>query len=251
MLTPSRIIKREYKRYGFASFFMYGHQGSGKTTYALKILKEVYGGWENVLRYTYFHIDQLIDDLEIAFDNYRRIPAVLVDDAGLAILKYYWQKEGEQWFSRFFNLIRSASSSVIFTSVETDDIVKFIRTKIKYVCMLVRHGDDWSEARGYERVLLPNGKRIERLKFIDSFKLRLPDDIRSHYEELRRDAIKRLFAERRKLKNAKYANLIEHARKLREEGLSWREVAKQIYLEFGIKKSKDWFRRRLAHTVST
>ena len=244
MLTPSKIIKREYKRYGFASFFVYGPQGSGKTTYSLKILKEVYGSYKDALRYLHFHLEPLIANLHAAFQAGTRYPSVIIDDAGIALLKYRWQRDAEQWFAKFYNLIRSVAGSIIFTSVEAEDIIKFVRNKVTYLVSIERMNDNISFARGYRRYLLPSGRYFVRLEFVDKFNLNIPESVRKEYENMRRAAINLLFSDFR-AKPLREADLIRRAKELREVGYSWRKIANLIYHETGIKKSPTWYSRHI------
>ena len=160
------------------------------------------------------------------------------------MLKYRWQKESEQWFGKFYNLIRTVAASVIFTSVETEDIIKFVRNKVTYVVLIERGGNTHSSARGYRRYLAPTGEHYVRLEFVDHFALSLPMEIRENYEKMRRNAINRLFADSA-AKPIREADLLQRAKELREAGLSWRKISEQIYSEFGIKKSHNWFRKQL------
>lgn len=191
----SFFINRAYESYGFVSAFIYGPQGVGKTTYALKVLYYVYKDWDKVLENTYFYIDNLIPRLVECFKNNERIKAILLDDAGVWLLKYYWYKYFPIWFSKLFNLMRTICSGIIFTSVEVSDIVKFVRDKVRYRVAIRVVDDDVRKAIGYKVITLPTLERIVKRYFVDYFKLDLPSDVRREYESMRREAIERLLGE--------------------------------------------------------
>jgi len=243
----SNLIKQEYERYGFVSFFLYGPQGSGKTTLALLELRDVYGSWREALKHTYFHLEPLVADLRDAFQERRRIPAILIDDAGIALLKYRWQKEAEQWFGKFYNLIRTVAAGIIFTSVESDDIIRFVRRKIRYIVKVERRGD-WAIATGYVRHLSPLGDYYVERAFEIEFQLHLPEKVREKYEALRRQAVAKLFSEGNS-RIVTDAEIIKRARELRKQGLSYAKIAKQIQAEFGVKKSRSWYHLYLSNSV--
>lgn len=189
------LINRAYSSYGFVSAFIYGPQGIGKTTYALKVLYGVYGDWGSVLDNTYFYIDGLVSRLRDCLLSGDRIKAVLIDDAGVHLVKYSWRKNFSVWFSKFFNLIRTTCSGVLFTSVEVTDIIKFVRDKIMYRVSIRPLDEDKREAVGYKVIVWPSLQRVVKKAFIDVYTLSLPLNVKRAYEEMRREAIMRLFNE--------------------------------------------------------
>jgi len=195
------IIFNAYYNYGFVSAFVYGSQGVGKTTYALKVMYNVYGDWDEVLGNTYFYVDDLIPRLHRCADEGKRIRCILLDDAGVWLIKYRWSERFSVWFCQLFNLIRTVCAGVIFTSVEVSDIVRFIRDKVIYrVSIRVPENprDELDrEAIGYRVFVTPTLQHWVKKVFIDRFTLRLPDDVRERYNEMRKEAIKRLMGELR------------------------------------------------------
>lgn len=214
--TLSLFINKAYENYSFVSAFIYGPQGVGKTTYALKTLYYVYGSWEEALNNTYFYIDNLLPRLKETFERGERIKAVLLDDAGVWLVKYYWRRDFSVWFSKFFNLIRTIVSGVIFTSVEVTDIVKFVRDKVMYRVNVMRISRDTSKAIGYRVKTNPMLEQYVERVFEDIFGLSLPEDVREKYEAKRREAIATLFKE---LESSTPKELSSEERKSLEEEL--------------------------------
>jgi hypothetical protein len=187
------LIENAYNNYGFVSAFIYGHQGAGKTTYALKTLYYVYGDWDKALEYTFFDIRELENKLKWAFIKNKRIKAILLDDAGYSLIKYSWRDEYSQKIAKLFNLARTVVSGILFTSIETTDIIAFIRDKIMYPVSIRIVDKTYSEARGYRIYLSPLMEKIPKKVFRDLFIRRLPDHVYKKYEEKRREALANLF----------------------------------------------------------
>jgi len=187
--TLSFLIKRAYSQYGFVSAFIYGSQGEGKTTYAMHVLRYVYGDWENALRYVFMDTKPLILTLKEAHDRGERIPAVLIDDAGKSLIKYSWGERGSIAFATLYNLMRSVCSGVLFTSVEATDIIKFVRDKVQFRVHVRRVSPEESVAVGYKVSYSPLLEPYVRRYFVDRYSLRLPESVRERLEAIRRESV--------------------------------------------------------------
>lgn len=200
MLTFTKRVLQAYKRYGFESLFIIGPQGSGKTTYALLVLYEVYRDWDKVLEHTFFDLPRAIEKLEKAFDSGERLPVILFDDAGIHLSKYLWfSPEGRalvMWFNAFYNLIRTVCSAVIFTSPDMDTMVE-IRKKSWWVGepRLPRHASSNQHVREmvlYKKRITVTGQVFATKRAIDIYKLdAIPSSVRQRYEEKRREALRK------------------------------------------------------------
>ena len=188
----TKIIQHELKRQGFASFLIYGPQGSGRTTLALLAMKEIYGSWDDALKHTYFNLESLIADLKEAFQKGERIPVILIDDAEIVFSVYQEKKELVQSFWMLFETMRDVVSSIIFVSEETDDFVKNIKPKMKYAVYIKRLNDKKSIAMGYELSYKPSGKIHAEKRFEITFPLCLPPKVRERYKKMREPLIKQL-----------------------------------------------------------
>lgn len=191
--TLSLLINKEHENYGFISSFIYGYQGVGKTTYALKTLYYVYNDWDKALQHTFFDFNEAFNMLKKSFMENKRIKAILIDDAGYSLIKYDWRKDHAQLFSKFFNLARTVVTGIIFTSIQTTDIINFVRQKIMYPVNVRRIDNKYSEARGYKIYMTPLMERIPKRFFRDIFIRRLPNDVYKQYEEERRKTLTTLF----------------------------------------------------------
>ncbi len=199
MFWVTKQILKAYREKGFVGVEIFGPQGIGKTTYALKILKQVYqelgykNEWDMALQMTFFDVEDFIPLLVKARLENQSIPAVLFDDAGIWLEKYIWYKENIRGFVRLYKMIRTFVSAVIFTTPSPEDIVKNVREKAWYQIKIVRGGHNQSGNRlgtamlyGYEvKKVRDTLKGIVKEKAIDTFTVRLPDDVYQKYEKLR------------------------------------------------------------------
>ncbi len=97
-------------------------------------------------------------------------------------------------FVKLFNLIRTLTAGVIFTTPHPDDLLKNIRDKtwrkIKIVRNGKRDGVPQAIAKHYRYVIV---KKNGELKSVadeiawDFFRVRLPDEVFKKYEEMRRE----------------------------------------------------------------
>jgi len=191
----SQQILKAHENYGFTSFMIVGSQGTGKTTLALKAMFQVYGDWSKVIDYTFLEPEELMDVLRERFEEGERVPAILVDDVAVGFDKYSWASKQSKTFAKLFNLMRTISSGAIFTSVEGSDLFKWVRDKIQYEVWVRRLTKEESEYRIYRRLYYPgNPHPYVKLKVIGRLTLDgIPDWVRKHYEEKRREAISYIF----------------------------------------------------------
>ncbi len=117
----SRLIERAHETEGFISAFIYGSQGTGKTSYSLHVAADVYGCWNTALKHLFFSpldaIDKMLKTLErLEAGEGERIKVLIMDDAGIWLSKSTWWEDSKQEFAELFDLIRSVCSCVIFNS---------------------------------------------------------------------------------------------------------------------------------------
>jgi len=193
----SSIIKKAYINYGFVSIMIAGDQGAGKTTLALKILHRVYDGdWSKVIEYTFLSPDDVLSTFDKSFSKGERIPAILIDDVAIAFDKYSWSNKSNILFAKIFNLARSLTSGIVFTSVETSDLYKWVRDKVMYSIWVTRLSESESRYKVYRRVHPPHMDSY--IKLVAMGRLRLddiPSWVREKYEERRRQIVNSLLQE--------------------------------------------------------
>lgn len=207
-----QMIINEMKDNGFQSIIIFGKQGSGKTTYALKvgarILRYLYpdltehDAWWQAYNLMVFSLDEAIQKLTSVMSaheqgniNYR-LPFLIIDDASIDLIKYAWHEKQNIQFAKLNNLARTWSTALIFTTPWIDDLQKFLREKAWLVVQVQKYGKSKGEypqsiAWIYKRTIKLDhgefkGKYVE--KYYDIFRREMPNDLYEEYIK-RRDKV--------------------------------------------------------------
>ncbi len=200
MFWLTQKILKAFKNEGFVSAEIFGRQGIGKTTYALKVMREVYAHlgdpdpWSRALQFTFFDVRDVLPYLKEANQRRIRIPVILLDDAGIWLDKYEWRSEDMRNFAKLYKLMRTLVSGVLFTTPSENDLLKSIRDKSWYKVKIVRNGVNrdgkpLGMAKLYVYDIRKVKTRLESVvveRAIDEFSVHLRDDVYQRYQELRR-----------------------------------------------------------------
>ncbi len=201
MLVLTRLVNHAAKHYDFVQAFIIGPQGAGKTTYAMLVLYELYGDWDEVLKWVVFDPREVLPAFKEVLRGQRpRIKAVVFDDAGYHLSKYLFLqgREGAEktlLINALVNLARTLSAAFIFTSPDLDTL-KEIRKK-SWIVGQPTAPSGWHQPyrvmKLYRKTIMPDG--TTRIKHFaeDRYDLRaIPADVRREYEEKRRAAMEPL-----------------------------------------------------------
>lgn len=173
---------------GFTGAIIYGKQRIGKSSYAMQIGYDIYKNWDDVVKYTFFKLDDLISFLKNLTATHGYIPYMIVDDAGVHLSKhtYYSNRMDAQFLSNLFDVVGVAVKSIVFTTPDPGNILKAIRRYEFLRVKIIKRGDDHRRlARGYRNIMLPSGMFRIKTDFMDSYKVMLPDDIYKEYSKVR------------------------------------------------------------------
>ncbi|QXJ33203.1 hypothetical protein [Saccharolobus shibatae] len=209
----AELILREMRDNGFQSILIFGKQGAGKTTYALKvgsrILMKLYpdltehDAWWQAYNLMVFTLDEAIQKLMSVVETHQqgnvnyRLPFLIIDDASIDLIKYAWREEQNIQFAKLNNLARTWSVALIFTTPWIEDIQKFLREKAWIVVQVQKYGASKngqypkSIAWIYKRTIkLDHGefKGKYKEKYYDIFRREMPDDLYEEYIR-RRDKV--------------------------------------------------------------
>ena len=215
MLWLAQKIVEAYENYGFVSAVIFGPQGTGKTTYAFKVMRDVYWklnnletkdqAWDVVKRYYFFELPEALELIYDALESDTRIPVLLFDDAGIWLSKYNWYEDYMKVFYKIFALIRTRVSAVIFTTPSPEDLAFFLREKGWYQIKIVwaNKKDRIAQAKLYKKVFERDSKgnivTKAKYKALDQFKVDLPDSFRAEYLEKRKATERKLLEKLREI----------------------------------------------------
>ena len=172
---------------GFTGAIIYGKQRIGKSSYAMQIGYDIYKDWNDVAKYTFFKLDDLISFLKDLTAKHGYIPYMIVDDAGVHLSKhtYYSNRTDAQFLSNLFDVVGVAVKSIIFTTPDPGNILKAIRRYEFMRVKIIKQTNYRRLAKGYRNIMLPSGTFRIRTDFIDSYKVKLPDEIYKDYSKVR------------------------------------------------------------------
>jgi len=201
LLWLAQKIVDAYRNMGFVSAVIFGPQGTGKTTYAFKVARDVeYAlrgletkdeAWKYVNYF--FELPEALDFIQQLTEKDQRIPYIIFDDASIWLSKYYWFKDYMKAFYSYYALMRTRVSAVIFTTPAPDDIAYFLREKGWYQIKIVwkYKKQKIGQALLYQKEFTRNKsgefttKSIH--KAIDYFKVDLPDPFYQEYLRKRKE----------------------------------------------------------------
>lgn len=214
-LWLAQKIVSAYHNTGFVSAVIFGRQGSGKTTYAFKVARDVFwklnnlenkdDAWQYVRESYFFELPDALTKIQDAIDNDYRIPLIIFDDAGIWLSKYVWYEDYMKTFYKLYALIRTRVSAVVFTTPSPEDLAFYLREKGWYQIRvtMVNRKKMIARATLYSKDFGRNSKgeivtQVKR-KALDEYKAQLPNDIYDEYMRRRRETERKLLDELKKI----------------------------------------------------
>jgi len=186
---------KRFKR--FVDFFIYSPEagkGTGKTVFALRILRKLYGDWDTALDYLFVDSITTIEFIVDLVKKRKRIISFACDDIGLWLsgIEFMMSKGKEKKaiasFYSFYNAIRSISASCLFTS-PLDDMIKVLFKQVNYRIAIKPIDEDYCEAKIYRVKTNPLFRQFVKTSHIETFPVKIPDNIYQKYEEKRWNAL--------------------------------------------------------------
>jgi len=168
---------------------IFGSQRTGKSTYGLQVLYDIYGDWNKVLDHTFFKLEDVVGFLMRQIQAGKIIPAFMWDDAGVYGGKqlYFTKRRLAEYLQNLFDVIGTAVKGVIMTTPSPENLLKAVRSYEFYRVKIIKHNQYYRRiAQGYKNVLLPSGTRFIRKAYKDFFDVRLPQDFYDEYIEIRK-----------------------------------------------------------------
>lgn len=169
----SMLAQRIVYNSSMTGCIIYGGQRVGKSSYALQVMAEIYGGdWDKVLKYTFFKMENLIYELRKAIKGNYIIPCILLDDAAIGGSKqlYFTNKPLTQYLSALTDVMGTSVKGVLLTTPNPAGLLKTLRDYEFFRVKITKANSGYDRiATGYKSILLPSGTRNIKKDFIDPF----------------------------------------------------------------------------------
>lgn len=188
----------------FSSFYILGKRGIGKSSYALKVLHEVFmspplnyldePAWSEALNCLQFTIGDVVTYLSKLSNRNEKAVCLLWDDLRVFASgsKYFTDMKLVQRLIGMFDSIRTVTNCVLLTCPSMEGTLSFLRSYDDYM-IKIGYGAEggWNRvASGYLWSTLPSGKKLVYKKFVDNYSCHLPNWVYGKYMVRRRKVLK-------------------------------------------------------------
>jgi len=264
------LIKWSINNNSIVIAYVYGPMGYGKTSYALWTAYEVLGDWDKVLDHLFFDLDEALDFMYKHVMRGRRIPVMILDDAGFFLNRLTWWEKPKVEFMELFNLARSIAASIIFTS-PTEEVPRQLLSKTNFrvnvrplteeemqsenVLEVSKIAQEFglepfvAVAKGYRLNVLPSFMKIVQKEYIDYYPLYYP--VFEEYNKIRMKYIKRKVVKLMKKRQEDREKLLEEAAEIyRKAGP---REAFGFLIESGLPRTTAlrWVRKRIPNLLKS
>lgn len=213
-------IAKAYKEHGFVEAIIYGRRGSGKSSYAIQVLRDFFmskglsenEAYDEAIRVMKYRMGDIIEFVKTHADNGDIAPSLIIDDAGVGLSRYRWWTEPKQilHLQSMMDTVRSGLSSILMTCPSPKSILSFIRKDYDdYFVKITKVSGDWRrKAIGYQMSTLPSGKTYVFKKFEDNYSCYLPNKVYQKYDKIRRGYLKEAMAKLEKMTQAPTSEML-------------------------------------------
>lgn len=209
-LVLATEIKQAIKNDQFVGAIIYGQQRMGKSSYAAKVMYEIYQDWDMVNLHMLFKLDDVVRLLEEATDRGIRIPCFCWDDCGVHgnKLLYFQERTLVQYLGDLLDTAGISVGGILMTTPSPFKLLAVIRGyefyRVKVTAKNTSHG---RRAVGYKSILLPSGTRLIRRVYSDEFNVMLPEEFWGSYVAKRRSYLQFGLRQLRKLVGRHHAEM--------------------------------------------
>lgn len=183
-LVTAHQIEQSHKNNECQNFIVYGPLGTGKSSYALQILMEIYKTEDPEILKQYFFFNPL-EFLRALRQFKEQVKAIVWDDAGVWLYYLDYHSPMVKSIAKMMQLIRTKTSSVIFTTPTPTLILGKLRAFPQTITIKIvknaggeqqgRPLRDLRTAKAYRSWLLPDLQKLRVKKlYEDLFGLYLP-----------------------------------------------------------------------------
>lgn len=188
-LTLAYRIMNKYPG-GFIGAIIEGERGYGKSSYALKVMAQIYknighlddeAAWNKAIDSMIFSMDDLIKAINYNITNDVVTPVWCLDDATVhfSSYKFFTNLYEVILIHGMFDTIRTACTGLLLTCPKRDLLLAALRNYDDYKIEIIMN-DGWERiARGYKIKTTPVGQKRIYKNFEDSYSCYLPDEVGS------------------------------------------------------------------------
>lgn len=220
-LTLSRRILQKYPT-GFIGAIIEGERGYGKSSYALKVMAQVYQNiegldettaWNRAIDNMVFSMDDIIQKINGNIETDHVSPAICLDDATVhfSSYKFFTNLYEVILVHGMFDTIRTACTGLLLTCPKRDLLLAALRNYDDYKIEIIMN-DGWQRiARGYKMKTSPIGQRRVYKNYEDEYSCYLPNWVFEKYMEKRKFYLKQTNEELQRILGSK-----EERKKIRD-----------------------------------
>lgn len=192
--VTAKLVNQAYYQNEMSLFLVYGPLGYGKSAYALKVAKEVYGDYEKVKDYIVFHPKDFVARCLKMSERGKREKLLIWDDAGLWLFYMQYSNPFVQAVMKYLNVARTNWGALIFTTPSPSYVAHKLRNFPQNISIkIIKEGSDQQHAtrpriaKAYRSWVAPDFRHQGvRLIYADRFSALLPNEFyRDWYEPLR------------------------------------------------------------------
>jgi len=223
MLYATKRIEQLWKNQQFGIFLIYSPSGIGKSVYAWKILRELYPElaeiqpikpdpvldnkepiwtdtgckYKDVRKFLVFkptemlHFSEYMRRIQKSDPSKRtyRFKAILSDDAGIWLNSENWKDPYVAAVTKWLQVARTITSSIILTTTSPFNIVKKIRNLDMYTIRIMPDSKNARIAKGYKQSVFSTGKSFVKGVWLDRFNVMLDNDLYNWYAPVRQSYV--------------------------------------------------------------
>lgn len=189
------LIQKAYAADECLVLIPYGPLGIGKSTFACKVVAELYGSpgkpnWEAVKQRLVFHPSEFVEKCNTLMERGEKDKALIWDDAGL------WLLSLEHWHPfiravvKYLNVARTNWAALIFTTPLPTWVIKKVRGFPQAITLKIIKADNKPHrpriARAFRYWVTPDMKKSGVMEiYQDKFRGLMPNDFYDWYKPLR------------------------------------------------------------------
>jgi hypothetical protein len=246
-LTLSKRIIDRYPS-GFVGAIIEGERGYGKSSYALKVMAEVYyrifkitetEAWEESLNHMLFSMDDAINFVNKNIETGDVSPVWCLDDATVHFCSYKFFTNLYEviLIHGMFDTIRTVCTGLLLTCPKRDMLLSALRNYDDYKIEIIMDYEWQRIARGYKQKTTPIGQKRTYKNFEDNYSCYLPNWVYDKYMIKRNFYLKQVNTE------------LQDILKNKDKRLKIKDV-KQKLMEVGLKKQIEKMQRNMVSNES-